>query len=138
MFVGQSWFVVIVKTQRKRRNVASTTMSDNGTGDAAIGLNAPLQKMLAIFSTEQQQGNCPTRTETLVKVSQLHPHTVNLYLPFIFSQYSPCATAGSDWLRSPPSGARCRPAAACRGPASPGKTSWRFTDESPICVSVCH
>lgn len=52
--------------------------------------------------------------------------------------HSPCGTAGSGWLRSPPSGARCRPAAACRGTASPGKTSRRINGESLIRVSVCH
>lgn len=52
--------------------------------------------------------------------------------------HSPCGTAGSGWLRSPPSGARCRPAAACRGTASPGKTSRRIHGESLIRVSVCH
>lgn len=51
---------------------------------------------------------------------------------------SPCATAGSGWLRSPPSAAPYRPAAASREAASRWMTSQKMDTKNPTKRSDCH
>lgn len=112
VFIGwwviQTWFVVDGRT---------ISASDNGTCDATVDLKRFL--VINIVLTMSPSASSGRQ----INVLQQSHKVVTRYMPFISSKHSPCGTVGSGWLRSPPSGVRCRPAAACLGTVSPGKTS---------------
>lgn len=79
-----------------------------------------------------------------VSEREADPHQTWLFIKLVFDcifipgYNSPCGTVGSGWLRSPPSAAPYRPAAAYREAASQRMTSQMMATKSPTKVSACH